>query len=343
MANSQDIATPAPPAPPAPASGPRRLGPEAIGRRIGDRPVYALVMVLVLLLVGGEVASSGFLSAAQLSSMLLFAAPLALLGAGQTLVMLTGGIDLSVATTATAAAYIMAGQGSHGTVTAILVGLAVGVIVGLVNGIGIGVFRVQPLIMTLGISAILTGILTINAQNFINGVPLVPNVIQSIGSGRQLSYIPNNLIVWIPIALIILVGLRASGFGRALYAIGDNRVAAELAGMRTWQPLVVVYTLCGLLAAVAGILLVGYTNAADLGLADPYLLPSIAAVVIGGTSIFGGSGGYGGTILGALILTVLDNLLVVLNASDAVKQMLYGAIVVLLAAFYVRASRQAAN
>ncbi len=338
MATNPDVATPAPSVP---ASASSRFRLEAIGRRIGERPVYALVVVLVALLGGGQIASSGFLSAGQLSNMLLFAAPLALLGAGQTLVMLTGGIDLSVASTATAAAYIMAGQGSHGTVSAILIGLAVGVIVGLVNGIGIGIFRVQPLIMTLGISAILVGVLTINAQNFINGVPLVPKVIQNIGAGRQLTYIPNNLIVWIPIALVILIGLRASGFGRVIYAIGDNRVAAELAGVRAWQPLVLVYTLCGLLAAIAGILLVGYTNAADLGLADPYLLPSIAAVVIGGTSIFGGSGGYGGTILGALILTVLDNLLVVLNASEAIKEMLYGAIVVLLAAFYVKASRNA--
>ena len=238
---------------------------DTVGRRVADRPAYALVVVLAALLAGGEIASSNFLSAGQLSNMLLFAAPLALLGAGQTIVMLTGGIDLSVAGTATAAAYIMAGQGSHGTVSAILVGLAVGVIVGLVNGIGVGIFGVQPLIMTLGISSILIGVLTINAQNFINGVPLVPNVIQHVGAGRQLTYIPNNLVVWIPLAVLVIVGLRASGFGRTIYAIGDNRTACELAGVRVWQALVLVYTLCGLLAAVAGILLVGYTNAADLG------------------------------------------------------------------------------
>jgi ribose transport system permease protein len=340
MATNPDMVTPTPSVPASTTQGPRA---EAIGRRIGERPGYALLVVLVVLLGVGQLASSGFLSAGQLSNMLQYAAPLALLAAGQTLVMLTGGIDLSVATIATAGAYIMAGQGSHGTVAAILIGLGVGVAVGLVNGIGIGVFRVQPLIMTLGVSAILVGILTINAQNFISGVPLVPNVIVTLGAGRQLSYIPNNLIVWIPIAVLIIMGLRASGFGRVLYAIGDNAIAAKLGGVRTWQPLVLVYTLCGLLSAIAGILLVGYTDAADLGLADPYLLPSIAAVVIGGTSIFGGRGSYGGTILGALILTVLDNLLVVLNASEAVKQMIYGAIVVLLSAFYVRASRQAAD
>ena len=103
-----------------------------------------------------------------------------------------------------------------------------------------------------------------------------------------------------------------------IYAVGDNATACRLAGVRTWQVLLAVYTLCGALGAAAGILLVGFNDAADLGIATPFLLPSVAAVVIGGTSIFGGVGGYAGTILGALILTVLDSLLTILNASQAV-------------------------
>jgi ribose transport system permease protein len=105
-----------------------------------------------------------------------------------------------------------------------------------------------------------------------------------------------------------------------------------------WQVLVLVYALCGALSALAGMLLLGFNNAADLGLAGPFLLPSVAAVVIGGTSILGGFGGYSGTILGALILTVLDSLLTILNASPAVKQMLYGAIILALAWLYARTS-----
>jgi ribose transport system permease protein len=94
--------------------------------------------------------------------------------------------------------------------------------------------------------------------------------------------------------------------------------------------------LCGLLAALAGLVLVGGTNAADLGLAEVYLLPSVAAVIIGGTSIFGGRGGYAGSIVGALILTVLTSLLTLLDASEPIKQILYGSIILLLAAAYVR-------
>ena len=123
-----------------------------------------------------------------------------------------------------------------------------------------------------------------------------------------------------------------------IYAIGDNPVASRLAGVRIWQVQLFVYAACGVLSALAGVLLVGFNNAADLGIASPFLLPSVAAVVIGGTSIFGGFGGYTGTILGALILTLLDSLLVILDASQAARQILYGLIVLALAAIYARAS-----
>ncbi|HYM70058.1 MAG TPA: hypothetical protein VEZ44_10715 [bacterium] len=111
---------------------------------------------------------------------------------------------------------------------------------------------------------------------------------------------------------------------------------AGLSGVRVWQVLLTTYAVCGVLSTVAGILLVGYTNAAGLNLATPYLLQSVAAVVIGGTSILGGSGGCAGTILGALVLTALDSLLAILNVSQAGKQMPYGAIVLGLARIYAR-------
>jgi ribose transport system permease protein len=142
----------------------------------------------------------------------------------------------------------------------------------------------------------------------------------------------------VPIAALIILGLRYSGIGRMIYAVGDNPEACRLAGVRTWQVLLFVYAASGLLSAAAGVLLVGFNNAADLGIGAPFLLPSVAAVVIGGTSIFGGLGGYAGTILGALILTVLDSMLVILNASQATRQILYGLIVLGLAAIYARTS-----
>jgi ribose transport system permease protein len=312
---------------------PRRF---ALQRHLLGRPGVVLGGLLVLLIVATDVASPGFVTPHQLSTTLLYAAPLGALAAGQTLVMLTGGIDLSVSATATAAAYLMAGLGGRGPAVALFVAIALGLAIGLVNGIGVGIFRVQPLIMTLGMAGILGGTLTLASLQFTGGIPIVPESVHQLGSGTILGYVPINLLVWAPLALVLVIGQQRSGLGRLIYAVGDNPLACRLAGVRVWQVLLVTYILCALFSTLAGILLVGYTNAADLNLATPYLLQSVAAVVIGGTSILGGSGGYAGTILGALILTVLDSLLTILNISQAGKQMLYGGIVLGLAWVYAR-------
>jgi ribose transport system permease protein len=306
-----------------------------------DNPAIVLSFVFVAIFVATDIVNrvqegQAFLTPKQVSTTFLYAAVLGLISAGQTLVMLTAGVDLSVATTATAAAFVVSRFGSHGAMPAIAIALAAGLGIGLVNGTGVAVFRVNPLIMTLGISTITLGILTVEAQKQFTS--LVPDVVVQLGSQRFLTYIPYDLLVWGPIAALIILGLRYSGIGRMIYAVGDNPLACRLAGVRVWQVLLFVYAICGLLSALAGILLVGFNNAADLGIAAPFLLPSVAAVVIGGTSIFGGIGGYSGTILGALILTVLDSLLTILNASQAVRQMLYGLIVLALAAIYARST-----
>jgi ribose transport system permease protein len=310
-------------------------------QRLADQPAITLTFVFVALFLATDIVNraqegQAFLTPRQVSTTFLYAAVLGLLSAGQTLVMLTGGVDLSVATTATAAAFMVSRFGTHGSTEAILIALGVGLAIGLVNGVGIALFRVNALIMTLGISTITLGLLTIQAQKQFTA--LVPDFVVTLGSQRFLTYIPYDLLVWAPIAAVIILGLRYSGIGRMIYAVGDNPVASRLGGVRTWQVLLTVYALCGLLSALAGILLVGFNNAADLGIGAPFLLPSVAAVVIGGTSIFGGLGGYAGTILGALILTVLDSLLTILDASQAVRQMLYGLIVLALAAIYARAT-----
>jgi ribose transport system permease protein len=323
--------------------------PHGSGRRsvralVADNPAAILTFVFVGIFVATDIVNraqgdGAFLTAKQVSTTFLFAAVLGLIAAGQTLVMLTGGVDLSVATTATAGAFMISRFGTHGSVEAILVALAVGLGIGLVNGVGVAVFRVNALIMTLGVSTITLGLLTVQAQKQFTS--LVPDFVVTLGSKRFLTYIPYDLLVWLPIAALIILGLRYSGIGRMIYAVGDNPVASRLGGVRIWQVLLVVYALCGLLSAAAGILLVGFNNAADLGIGAPFLLPSVAAVVIGGTSIFGGLGGYAGTVLGALILTVLDSLLTILNASQAVRQIIYGLIVLALAAIYARATAAA--
>jgi ribose transport system permease protein len=314
---------------------------DAARRFLVDNPVVVLVGVLVLLfvltdLVNRNEAGEPFITWNQLSTTLLVAAPLGMIAAGQTLVMLTGGVDLSVAFTATAAAFATSWQGNNGTVEGILAGLAVGLGIGLANGIGVGIFRVNPLIMTLGTSSVTFGLLSIYAGRAFEKV--VPGFVSTLGSDRFFDYLPANLILWTALAAVLILGLRYTGYGRMLYAVGDNEVAARLAGVRVWQVLVLVYALCGLFSAIGGLLLVGFTNNPDLGLASPYLLQSVAAVVIGGTSIFGGWGSYSGTIVGVLILTVLGSLLTLLDAEEWQRQVIYGSIIIVLTAIYARVS-----
>jgi ribose transport system permease protein len=306
-----------------------------------DNPVIVLVGVLVLLfvltdLVNRNEVGEPFVTWNQLSTTLLVAAPLGMIAAGQTLVMLTGGVDLSVAFTATAAAFATSWQGGNGTVDGILAGLAVGLGIGLANGIGVGIFQVNPLIMTLGTSSVTFGLLSIYAGR--SWEKVVPDFVATLGSDRFFDYLPANLILWVVVAALIILGLRYTGYGRMLYAVGDNPIAARLSGVRVWQVLVLVYALCGLFSAIGGLLLVGFTNNPDLGLASPYLLQSVAAVVIGGTSIFGGWGTYSGTIVGVLILTVLGSLLTLLDAEEWQRQVIYGAIIIVLTAIYARVS-----
>jgi ribose transport system permease protein len=312
-----------------------------VRRSLSDNPALVLTFVFVGIFVATDIvnraqSSEAFITGKQVSTTFLYAAILGLIAAGQTLVMLTAGVDLSVATTATTAAFMISSFAQQGTLVAVLVALGAGLGIGLVNGIGVAVFRVNALIMTLGVSTVTLGALTVYSQK--RFLSPAPDFVVRLGSERFFTYIPYDLLVWAPVAALIILGLRYSGFGRMIYAVGDNPVATRLAGVRNWQVLLAVYALCGLLSAAAGILLVGFNNAADLGIAAPFLLPSVAAVVIGGTSIFGGIGGYAGTILGALILTVLDSLLTILDATQAVRQMLYGLIILALAAIYARAA-----
>ncbi len=301
--------------------------------------IIVLILLLVVFVMGIELARPGTVTPTWLSNTVLFAAPLGVLAAGQTLVLLTGGIDLSVASVATGAAYLLTTNvASMGSTTALVLALGFGVVVGLLNGVGVAVLRVQPLVMTLGSGLMVGGIMIVYSQQMLASQPQVPDFIQALGSGKLRGVIPIDLFPWLILAAAMIFGLRGTGFGRLLYAVGDNREACHLAGIRVWRVILLDYVLCSFLAAVAGLILVGSTKAADLGLAEVYLLPSIAAVIIGGTSIFGGRGGYAGSIVGALMLTVLTSLLTLLDVSEPIKQILYGAIILVLAAVYARLS-----
>jgi ribose transport system permease protein len=312
----------------------------SLGRRLrrlmSDYPLIPLIILLAVLVIVLQVLRPGIVNERWLANTVKFAIPLAILAGCQTMTMLTGGIDLSVSTVATMSAFIMATQVvNHDPATAIALALVPAVLIGLANGIGVGVFRVHPLIMTLGTSLVGTGCLQVYQRTVIAAGAKIPPVLAWLGTG--LSYgIPNALMLFVPVAALIIFTLNRTGFGRLLYAVGDNERAARLSGVLYWQVILVLYLFSALLAGIAGLLYIGLIKAPSLSLAEPLLLPSVAAAVIGGTSIFGGRGGYTGTIVGALILTVLTTLLTILQMPEGSRRILFGLIVLLVTAAYLR-------
>lgn len=305
-------------------------------RFMSDYPLIPLVALLLVLVLVLQIVQPGIVNERWIANTIKFAIPLALLAGCQTMTMLTGGIDLSVGTVATMAAFIVATQGvQHDPATAMAIALGPALLIGVLNGIGVGVFRVHPLIMTLGTSLIGIGCLQVYQRTVIASGALVPDVLVKLGTG--LTYgIPNALLLFVPVAALIVFTLRGTGFGRLLYAVGDNEKAARLSGVRYWQVILTLYIVSSLLAAIMGLLYIGLIKAPSLSLAEPLVLQSVAAAVIGGTSIFGGRGGYTGTIVGALILTVLKTLLTLLQMPEGARQMLFGLIVLFVAAAYLR-------
>lgn len=318
------------------------------GRALRDNPLIALVLLLILLVAVLQALRPGIVNERWIGNTVKFAIPLAMLAACQTLTMLTGGIDLSAGTAATVSAFVVATQTPLlGPGAAIAVALLPAIAIGLVNGVGVGLTRVHPLIMTLATGLIATGCLQVYQRGVIASGSVVPAALEWLGTERGwgtdlpvMRFVPNALLLFLPLAALLLWAQRRTGFGRLLYAVGANEGAARLAGVRTWQVTLALYALSGLLAGLTGLVYVGLIKAPSLSLAEPLLLPAVAAAVIGGTSIFGGRGGYGGTIVGALILTVLGTLLTLLQMPEGARRILFGLIILAVTTLYLRLTDQ---
>lgn len=307
-----------------------------LGRFLKDNPVVPLILFLFLLIGILELMRPGIISPFWAGNLIKFAIPLAMLAAAQVLTMLTGGIDLSVGIVATVSAFVTATLTPLvGPAPAMLVALGTGALVGLVNGLGVAFARVHPLIMTLGTGLIATGCLQVYQRFVIATGSDIPAILEWLGTGRTAG-MPNGLFLFLPFAVFILWLMRYTGFGRLLFALGSNETAAKLSGVRSWQVLIALYILSGLIAALTGLLYLGMIRAPSLSLAVPLMLPSVAAAVIGGTSIFGGRGSFAGAIVGALILRVIDTMLTLARMPEGARVALFGLIILLVTALYVR-------
>ena len=329
--------------------------------RISKSMLSLTGILFALYIITGLLDSYNF-SIPAIGNIFYLGAALGLLAAGQTICMLTGGIDLSLAMIATGAAFIVSVKSSSGLLVALSLALLYCVVIGAINGLAVGLLGMNPLIMTLGMNAVLIGVFTVGVTTFLQGSSTVPDVLVTLSTASIIdtsgwvfesatadprswpffASIVDTLswpfFIWLLVSLIVLFILARTGLGRLIYAIGDNAQSARLAGVKVWQVQVTTYVMCAVLGGIGGIILGGQSGAVALSLANSFLLPSVAAVVIGGTSIMGGIGGYKGTMMGTLILTLLSSLLTTVNSSEAVKQMIYGAIVLALAWTYAKIS-----
>jgi ribose transport system permease protein len=246
---------------------------------------------------------------------------------GQTFVVLGGGVDLSVPWVLNSAGILLTLLCNGHNVSlpwVIPLVLAGGCAVGCFNGVGVALFGVPPIIMTLATNVILQGGILV----YTAGAPAAnaPPLIQFAAVGR-VGALPVILVPWALLSAIAWLALSRSAFGRYLYSLGTNRAAAWFSGVPVLGTIVTTYMICGATSALAGILLTGYSGQAYLGMGDPYLFTSIAAVAIGGASILGGSGSYIGTIAGAFSLTLLTSLLPTLNLSNGALLVAYGVVI----------------
>jgi ribose transport system permease protein len=209
--------------------------------------------------------------------------------------------------------------------------------VGFFNGLGVAYLRIPPLVMTLGMNVFLQGAVLV----YTNGTPqgAAPPLVQFLAVGRLFGVLPMAVIVWAIVSALMIVLLRGTVLGRQIYAVGNNPVAAYLSGVRPRSVLVAVYMISGLCAAFAGILLTGFSSQSYLGMGEAYVLAGVAAVVIGGTSILGGSGGYAGTIAGAIIVVLLQSTLSIAQVPEAGRNILYGLIILVMLFVYGRGKK----
>jgi ribose transport system permease protein len=294
-----------------------------------NRAIFLAYLGMIVLLFLTSQFSPGFLAGSHLRTLSVLAAFIGIVALGQTFVIIGGGIDLSVPWVLNCAAILMTlfakGQDAPLLYAMPLI-LAAGALIGAINGAGIALFGVPPIIMTLAVNVILQGGILV----YTGGSPqaTAPSLIQFLAVGR-LGPIPVVAVIWVLLTLAASFLLSKTVFGRQLYAVGTSATVAEFSGVPIVRTTVLAYTLSGFTAALAGMLLTGYTAQAYLGMGDPYLFTSIAAVAIGGASILGGSGHYIGTIAGAFVLTILTGLLPALNLSNGALLIVYGAVILI--------------
>ena len=313
-------------------------------RRISISPPLAAVSLAVILFLLSGLLPNGYgsnldVAIAQATNILRLAVFLGVIAAGQTLVITSGGegIDLSAGAVVTLTAivtYTIVNGQNENVPLALLAVVVVGALVGLANGIGIVFLRISPLVMTLGMAGVVTGLILVLTHGSVTGA-IAPIMTQLIARPVFLG-IPGAIIIWAIFGALMWLLLQRTTFGKNLFAIGTNRVTARLSGVNVTGMVLGTYALAGLLAGLGGFLVVGNTGVVHIRIGDPFLFPSIAAVAVGGTLLSGGKGSYFGTMAGALVLTLITSLLTTMQMPESIREMVLGATLLIMISIYGR-------
>ena len=294
-----------------------------------NQGVVFCYLIALVLFAGFSVYMPGFARLSHIRTVFLESALIGIVALGQTLVVITGGIDLSVAWMMTIGAYMVSNlvnSSNANLVWGIPLMLVVTFGLGAINGFCISCLRVPAIVMTLGMNIILQGALVALTQ----GSPgqSAPPLLLTLGQ-KNLLGIPYLVIIWIIMTVVVMLALFKMKYGRKLFAIGNNATVAKYSGIRVDNTIILSYAISGMTAGIAGALLAGKVGSCYLAMGDTYQFQSIAAVAIGGTSMLGGKGNYLGTVAGSLTITILLGILVALNLPFGVQTMAYGLIVLI--------------
>jgi len=311
-----------------------------------NKSVLIAAGCVVALILIGSLFYPKFLSPTYLLQQLQIASFLGIVAIGAMVVILLGHIDLSVPWTFTAAAIAsttIAGLGKEAWwgIMAIPAGLFTGLLIGLLNGLGVAFLRLPSMIWTLGMNAVVLGICVLFTGGF-NPQGLASPTMRFFAVERSFGVVPNAVFLWAAVALLIALLLRRTAFGRYLYAAGNRERATYLSGINTNLVLIAAFMIAGVCSAIAGMLLAGYANQAYQAMGEPYLLPGIAAVVLGGTSILGGRGTVIGTIVGVILISLIGSMLSVMQMQEAGRQIIYGLVIISMLLLYGRSAKVAA-
>lgn len=297
-------------------------------------PQFSILLTFVILFIFLSFATDAFFSVANLINVLRQASTQMIVSIGMTFVLILGGIDLSVGSVACLTGTMTAGlmvRSNVPTALALLIGVLLGIVIGIINGVIISKVKIPPFIATLAMMSTARGAALI----YSGGYPITNMPEDALFLGRgYIGGIPVPVIIMVLLVVLAWVTLTSTKFGRHTYAIGGNEECARLSGIKVDRTKIAVYAISGASAAITGILLTMRLASSQPTLGNGLELDAIAAVVLGGTSLFGGRGYVLGTILGALFLTVLGNGLNILSVGSFWQQFLKGIILIIAVSLY---------